>query len=243
MSDFRVHQFQLAARHYILLPKLNGAQVKVLHERLVEKGFAPDSSHKGVRGETEVVHVDPEGLCWANFDPSDAVLPALPEILSMSKEKIPLGGLLRKYFGQQKEGSDLLVRLSTRLESSSTWGELRRLGQSALAPDERSVACFLIAVSKGPLEMVTNYPTEGSRQKIHGRRLYYESFLEPEEAARNLSSLGRKGPRDSFLPRNGILRLRSYRSPPRKSWVGLFDSLEDWCYLRPTWGKSSNWQN
>ena len=51
------------------------------------------------------------------------------------------------YFKLQTSGTSAMLRLSTRIESSSLWRTLRASDHCMLTPDERAVALFLISSS------------------------------------------------------------------------------------------------
>ncbi|HEV2120761.1 MAG TPA: hypothetical protein VGS11_11765, partial [Candidatus Bathyarchaeia archaeon] len=82
MGPFKVHELIIVGRHYILLPKLNYAQMEVLANRLAQTGFLVSRSNvisaKSAKG---VIHVDPRGFCWSSFDPRDEILPIIPNLL------------------------------------------------------------------------------------------------------------------------------------------------------------------
>ncbi len=40
LLEFRLHEFRLSGRFYMLLPKLGGPQSEALAKRLADKGFA-----------------------------------------------------------------------------------------------------------------------------------------------------------------------------------------------------------
>jgi hypothetical protein len=241
LLEFRLHEMKLGSLYYILLPKMNSLQVRLLEKRLSSKGFTTVT--RGSRKPRRVVrpvHLDPEGLCWASFEISDAVAPALPEILSAPKEAVPMSELLAKYFRAARSDEGLVVRMKTRVESGPTWDWLRESGECALTPDEHAIACHLLLSARGPCDLVTDFPVEGSRLRIRGRKLYYDSRLAPESAKETLRSAGKKGTRNSYLPKDSILALPSAEVYPMSDYSDLLESLGEWCYFRPTSRKRSN---
>jgi hypothetical protein len=145
LDAYRVHELSIAGRHYILLPKLNFAQMQVLAKSLTESGLVVrHSSVISARSMKGVIHVDPRGFCWSVFDPSDEILPAIPALLKRWKERKPLKELADLYFMVANSGGKTVVRLSTRVESSTLWRALRASGDCGLAPDEYAVISFLL---------------------------------------------------------------------------------------------------
>lgn len=234
MLDFRLLQIRLRSRFYLLLPKLNSSQVRIIGERLKERDFTVEKDSLLVatkRG--TAVHIDPSGFCWSSKDPTDAIAPIIPEILGVPKEAVPLDELQNRYFRLQRFKTSVAVRLSARIESSTLWRELRASGECGLTPDERAVASLLLESSTGGCVMLTDFPTQGSHSRMIGKKQYYESSLDPAEAASTLRVAGPAGIRNSYLPERCVLLLRSIRRPSREKLVELFDSLGEWCYLRP----------
>lgn len=205
----------------------------LLEERLVSHGFSARFDGALVAKSKEgSLHIDPSGICWAAFDPADAVLPAVPEILDMPKEAVPSRSLASMYFKFGPRGSRTTVRISTRIESYSHWDELRVSGGCGLAPDEHAVATFLLKRAD-TCEILTDFPTDKSKVRVRGRTLYYESEVDCAEAAETLRAVGSKAPRNSYLYRDGLLRLRGLSMPTPREWLRLFCELGDWCCFAP----------
>jgi len=183
------------------------------------------ASKSGVR-----IMVDRRGICSSNEDLSDFVAPAVPEILALAQARVSFSELRNMYFASETRGSALLLRLSPRLETQSFWEELRSMGSCALTPDERLVYSILLSslVSLDPL--VTDFPVEGSAvRRINGRQ-YYDSILEPAEAASTLRGMGSTQERSTYLPRNSLLSF-SPASLPKEELRRAFGELGDWCFL------------
>ncbi len=234
MLEFGLHEFRLGNRFYVLLPKLGRPQSEALAKRLTDKGFAVRryselvASKKGA-----VLHVNPAGFCWSNVDSGDALAPAIPGILALPKETTTLEDLRNRYFALGRSEGSVAVRFSTRMESSSLWEGLRTGGECGLTPDELAVASSVIGASRGGCRLLTDFPAEGSKIRIVGKRQYYESSLDQSEAASTLRPVGQKGERNSHLPREGILLFESLLLPPREKQLELFNGLGEWCCLRP----------
>lgn len=234
MDAFRVNELDIVGRHYILLPKLNNAQMGALAIRLTESGFLVRRSNViSATSAKGVIHVDPRGFCWSVFDPSDEILPVIPDLLETPKEREPLPELMGSYFMFAKSSANTVVKMSTRVESSTLWKALRTSGECGLTPDEHAVVSFLFKKAKGECRLLTDYPTDGSTLRIYGRRRYHESELRPPDAGSTLRSVGRKAFRNSYIPRNGALMFESLDLPSREELAHLFQDLGEWCYFEP----------
>lgn len=229
---FEVHQFCMKGTHYLLLPKLNPAQMRVMAERLGRLGEPVESDGQlTARLREGVVHVDPRGLCWARFDPSDAILPAMPEVLSCPKVKVPSDVIRAMYYRESGTGRARSIRLSLRLESGPSWKALRALGDSALAPDEHEVAVSLFRDASGECRMVTDYPDSGSAILRIGGRRYFESTISCDEAASNLRVAGAEASRNSYVPMDGTLRLAANSTRPNDRSARTLGTLGEWCFF------------
>ncbi len=231
MLRFAFYQFFLGGRFHAPLPKLMPWQIATIRHRLESIGFRTTGNNPmrafkaGVR-----ILVDPSGLCSSNQDLSDAIAPALPDILTFEPKKVSLGVLRDSYFASERRGDKLLLRLSPRLESKSYWSELRSAGSSALTPDERAVYSAVLSSRTALTPLVTDFPVEGSVVRRIGRGQYYDSWLKPAEAASTLRGMGSTKARNTYLPRNSILSL-SPAPLPKKELLGLFDKLGEWCFF------------
>jgi len=233
LPPFKIYQLQLRDRHYLLLPKLNSRQMQTFARRLERKGYSVEKGGSmTAKSSKGTIHISPSGLCWSSSDPSDAVLPAVPDILACPKEPAPLGRIESMYYKLSRVSGGTLVRLSTRMESS-LWDELRASGQCGLSPDEHTVASFMMRRAKGDCGLLTDFPTDESIPRISGRRRFYESNLSVSEALATLEVVGAHATRNSYLKRDGILRLGSVPLPSRDEKLRLIDDLEDWCYFTP----------
>ncbi|HEV2139061.1 MAG TPA: hypothetical protein VGR53_09480, partial [Nitrososphaerales archaeon] len=188
-------------------------------------------SAKSAKG---VIHVDPRGFCWSSFDPRDEILPIIPNLLETPKEGEPLQELVDSYFTFAKSKAKTVVKVSTRVESSTLWKDLRVSGECGLTPDEHAVVSLLFKKAKGECRLLTDYPTDGSTLKIYGRRRYYESEIRASDACSTLRSVGRKAFRNSYLPSNGALIFESLDLPSRDEIAHLFQGLGEWCYFHRT---------
>lgn len=234
MLEFQIHQVQLGPRFYLLLPKLNKAQVGTIAERLAEKGFVVQrTSSLAARMNGTSIHVSPAGFCWSTKDPSDAIVPTIPAILETTKEKMELLELRDHYFKLQRSGKSAVLRLSSRLESSPVWRTLRASDQCMLTPDEQAVALLLMRSSSARCNLLTDFPTRSGRVRMIGKRQYYESRIDTVTAEATLRAVGQRGSRNSYIPERGILQFEAFRLPMRESFAELFRGLGEWCYLRP----------
>jgi hypothetical protein len=234
LLSFKVHQFLLNGRHYLLLPKLTHGQMRVLAVRLQRNGYSVQLSKSlSAKSRGGVIRVDPSGLCWSMFDCSDEVLPAIPEVLSSPKETGPLDVLESMYFRLARSGRKTLVRLATRLESSTSWDALRATGDCALAPDEHAVATFLTRRARGTCIMLTDFPGDEAVPKLFGRKRYFESTVGFDDAESTLRSVGERASRNSYLLRDNTLRLSGRLAFSRDDVEELFEGLGEWCYFAP----------
>lgn len=233
LLPYKVYQLKLRGRYCLLLPKLAPKQMSILVKRLVMKGCVLRASDPIVaRSKEGVLRVSPAGMCWASFDPSDLVLPAVPEILESVKNAVPVKTLAAKYFAVARAGGGTVVRLSTRVESSTLWDELRSAGECGLTPDEHAVVTFLIGRADS-CTMVTDFPVDGSRTAIVGRRRFFDSKVESGEAVRTLRQVGVRGPRNSYVRREGMLRMEGFSAPARSELLGIFAGIGEWCSFAP----------
>jgi len=232
MLRYKVHQLHVRGRYYLLLPKLNSAQMKMLADRLAKLGYHVGLD-KGLaaRARGKSIYLNPLGFCRSSFYPSDAIYPAIPDILAAEKEPLPLEALERLYFGLKVSRGGTLVRVSTRIESSTNWDALRSSGECGLTPDERVVSSYFLNRAEGACELLTDFLCERSVPRICGRRRYFDSLLDVAQAACTLRAVGGKESRNSYLPRGGVLRLRGKISLSGEEMVRLLDTIGEWCYL------------
>ena len=234
MLSFKVHQFHVLGRYYTLLPKLTLPQVRNFADRLKRNGFHVEPSPMlTARSREGVVHVDASGLCWSSFNPSDSILPAIPEVLAFPKQTIPLKELRGKYFSPTKSGANTVVHFSVRMESASLWRALRASGECGLAPDEHTVASFILRHSEGTCKLVTDFPAAGSVPLMCGRKRYFISSLEKSQAELTLREAGEKNVRNSYVRRDSTIRLEA-SSSSRDDLLRLFEELGEWCFFSPS---------
>jgi hypothetical protein len=232
---FRIHRLRLGGIHYVFMPKLNGGQLELLERRLVETGFSVGRG-RSLKAESResTIRVSPGGVCWCSLDPSDTVLPVIPDILASPKEKISLASLKGLYL-RKSTGRDVTeAQLITRTESSFLWSKLRSSGECGLTPDEHAVASFLVGRAKGYCEMVTDFPSDDPTPHIYGRRRYFLSRLGPSEAASLLRVVGERGTRNAYVRRDGTIGLAGMPVISRQDWLDLFDELGEWCSFTPS---------
>ena len=233
LLQFKVHQLRLGGKHYFLLPKLNSSQVGVLARRFSEIGSVKRGAVLVGNSRQGTIRVSESGLCWSSFDPSDAVLPAVPDLLSCPREEAPLEAVRGKYLAMRKSRSGMTIRILPRLEASSLWRELRASGGCALAPDEHAVVSSLIRRAQGTRVMVTDFFVDSSTPLIYGRKRYFSSKLGPDEAASTLNVVGGRGQRNSYIPNDGELGPILLSSFSRRDWVDLLAGLGEWCPFTP----------
>ena len=234
MLRFKAHQVQVGRRRYILLPKLNSGQLLKFADRLTRVGYRMTRSGSlKARSGRDFIHVYPEGVCWSTVDPSDAVLPVISEILESPKEQMELAALKTMYLRLVRSGRAVAAGMSARIESYSIWDRLRAADGCALAPDEHAVASFLMSNCEA-CDLLTDFFAEGSLARWCGRKRYYASILDGAQAAATLRVVGTRATRNSYVHRDGHLRLRGFATPSREAWLELFGELGDWCSFAPS---------
>ncbi len=232
MLKFRLFEFDVGGRRYLILPTLNSGQMKAIHERLSGKGLVTRRRGQASAGTRGPIHVNHSGVCWSASDPSDAIVPVIPDLLSMPKETISVESLASQYFRVGVYGRQTLVRLSTRVESA-LWRALRSRGECGLAPDERALVTFIVGHSSG-CEMLADFPTSSGRPVMVGKKQYYRGHLTPGDVDVTLSDASRRRTRCSYIPKDGVLRFDSFELPGREELLHLFEDFGDWCSYAPS---------
>jgi hypothetical protein len=237
LSTFRLYQFTLneGRSFYLLLPKLSTQQLSTFEKRLLGVGYGVSRRGGVLRATkgTTVIRLDRRGVCYSNADAIDEIAPALPEILAAKREEAPLKDLAGRYFDAGKSAAGSIVRLWPRMESSFLWRELRATGQCALTPDEHAVFKTLFLHASGQCQVISDFPTDHSVVKMIGKRQYFESAMDPSEAASSLAMVGQRNARNVYLPRDGLLRFHRLAMPSTRELAELFRGLGEWCYFSP----------
>ena len=203
--------------------------MRMIGDRLVGKGFSVSRGYSIKASSSScVIHCDPMGLCWSSTDPSDYLLPSIPEILGCKKEITTPSRLLGMYFGTLAGGRGPVLRANLRLESSRNWDHLRSSGSCGLAPDEHLLARLLLGGARGTCPVVTDFAVEGSFPYSCGRRLYFRSRLSSSEISETLRVAGSKKGKNSYLPRDGLLPL-GYFAPGGDELAAGLGELGEWC--------------
>jgi hypothetical protein len=207
--------------------------MEILARRFAVVGTVRRAAALVVNSKEGTIWVSEMGLCWSSFDPSDAVLPAIPALLSCPKEKASMETLRGKYFLASKSKEGTTFHVLPRLESSSRWRELRASGGCALAPDEHALVSFLLRKARGNCEMITDFLVDGSTPLVLGRKRYFDSKLAPDEAASTLRVVGERGERNCYIRGDGNLHLSSVSTPGLRVWTDFFAELCEWCPFTP----------
>ena len=231
LLKFELVGLSIGGKEYLLLPKLVPSQMEILADRLSKTGFAVERGPVlTAKRRGHVIRVSPAGLCWSNRDPSDAVGPAIPDLLEVRKVPVSLGELARLYFRMRRAGSRSYFHFTPRVESGPTWVSLRRAGASGLSPDERSVIRAAVGSFEGRCEVLTDFPLDGSRARLIGRRLYYASALTGPELSSTLRAVGVSAARNSYIPENASIALERPIST-QESLREAMRGLGEWCYF------------
>jgi len=230
---FKVHQFQLGGKYYLLLPKLNSLQIETLARRFSEIGTVRRGATLALSLRDGTIRVSDEGLCWSSIDPSDVVLPAIPALLSCPREEVSIETIKSKYFRTSRSKEGATFHFLPRLEYASRWQELRASDGCALAPDEHTLVSFVLVRYTGNCEMITDFYIDRSAALVLGRKRYFNSRLDPDEAASTLRVVGERGRRNSYIPKDGKIGPSPSSTRNEKDWVDLFAELGEWCPFRP----------
>ena len=102
-----------------------------------------------------------------------------------------------------------------------------------MAPDEHAVVSFILGKAGRNCEMITDFLVDGSAPLVLGRNRYFDSKLSPDEAASTLRIIGERGQRNSYIRRDGNLRVSSISGISRRDWADLFADLGEWCPYTP----------
>lgn len=213
------------------MPKLNDAQVEILCERLTRLGYKlrVGSKIKASMG-SSVVWLESRGIAYSSSDLLDPIAPVIPRLLEMEKRRVAPQSLVEMYYAAKHLGKSLRVRFNTRIESFSTWRELRSADETGLTPDEALVMKVLFDHARGRIQAIVDYPTETARLTQIGRRVYFDSSLEVTEFVSNLRILGQRNRRNAYLPRNCMIDLANFRLPGANDIGRLSEELGEWCY-------------
>ena len=240
---FKLHQLRIGRREIILLPRLTLRQMAFVARFLEGRGCSVTSRNPiAARSREGSIRITMSGLCCSTYDASDLVLPALPDLLAFRKEAVSPDELESMYFKGFRTGKVAVFRMALRMEHSSAWDDLRREGQSALAPDER-LACTFLMKAASHCELMTDFPCYDTEPVVLGRRRYFDSTLDSREAISTLRSVDATGSRNSYLKRDGTLQLAGFARQGRGALVDLFVEMGDWCYFSPAESESSNWRH
>jgi hypothetical protein len=241
MLTYELLQLDIGDRSLILMPRLVSAQLDLLSARLSSLGFrVTTGSLLTAKRPGQTIHISSSGYCLSNQDPTDHVAPAIPELLAVPKQSVPATALMGTYLQTKHSAPGVAVRFTPRIESGILWTELRRADNCGLTPDEHFVLRAVLKAASGRCTLLTDFPVEGSRIKVIGRRQYYISSLTLSEASSTLRVAGRRGERNSYLPRDGIVRLASLRPFSHRQLVGISNGLGEWCYLQAEDRERSN---
>jgi len=205
--------------------------MQILANRLTSQGFNVQRNGPILaRSKGGTIHVDPAGLCWSILELDDLILPVIPIILACRKEQTPLRLLEDSYFKLVISEGKTMVRMATRVESSSNWDTMRASGDCGLTPDERSVSSYFMQTI-GNCAIMTDFPVSRSDPIIYGRRRYYEASMDGKEASSMLRVVGERQPRNAYLPRDAILRFDDRVIISPRKIAEVLNGLDEWCYL------------
>ena len=224
---------RLGNQTFILLPKLNTPQIRMMNSRLECLGFEiriGDSMVARKPGQT--LRLSPSGFCRSNFDPFDAVVPLIPDLLSSPKVRITEVEILGMYF-RRSDSQGQSVRLSPRMERGGLWWELRSRGLSGLTPDEALVYSRVLAVASGTCTFLTDFPTRHSKMTLIGKRVFYKTELPVEQFAGMIGTMPGRVGRNVYLPENGMMNFTHQRDLSPADRSEIISNLGEWCTYEP----------
>ena len=234
MLTYEPVQLSIGSVEYLLLPKLVPLQMQILAARLSSVGFRVSGGPVITgRRQGQVIRVGQAGLCWSNGDPSDAIAPAIPDLLRVEKRPARASTIVRMYLQETPSGGSTSYRLRPRVESGPLWTKLRGAGTCGLAPDEQAILKAVFASAEGYCSVLTDFPVQGSEVRMIGHRQYYDSFLSCSEASATLRVAGKRGVRNSYLLKDAGVSLGAGKRLSRLQWIGVLKDLGQWCYFDP----------
>ncbi|HYW81782.1 MAG TPA: hypothetical protein VFB30_00905 [Spirochaetia bacterium] len=238
MLRFQLRQLYVPSlsRYFLPLPKLTGAQMRLLSAHLEGRGFGirPGRGLKGrvaAKGAQHIAIDGALGLATSTGDLLDALAPAIPPLLALGSREAGKSGAdaAALYLSLKRSGASVELQLFPRMESLRTWSCLRRDGLCGLTPDEAAVLKHLLGRASGSahVECVTARPRQGSRALQEGRRLYYRSEVPVAEFLDSLRTIDSDGADSaSYLPRDSVISLPRVRVDARIQPA----ELGEWCF-------------
>ena len=206
-------------RYFLPLPKLTSEQMRALRGRLESSGFSVKVDGGRLRAKSRgsgSIIVALSGLAWSGGEMLDEIAPAVPDLLRFPRA---VRGRTHIFAAKSLQGGGLEVQFFPRMESLRLWMALRRAGESGLTPDEK------VAVSRAPLldgdqavECVSDYPTDGCSVLQVGTMQYYRSSVPAGEFVSNLRTISSSSPRNCYLPRTSVIRLKKGSLPIPPGW-------------------------
>jgi hypothetical protein len=238
---FRPNVLEIDGRFILLLPKLTTLQMGILERRLVALGYEVSRSH-GIHAKKQGgrVFVSPSGYCLSQKDPTDAVGPVIPDLLSSRRQVGSPRSILSLYFRWKVQGPGGAFRFTPRVEAGGLWRELRKKDLCGLAPDEWIVFRKVLERSWSGCVLVTDFPAEGSVPFSVGSRTYFWSRLQTLRAAYAVRVIGERRDLNAYLPRSGIVSLDSFTPFSARDEWELASSLGEWCSFEPRRRERSN---
>jgi hypothetical protein len=234
LLPFKAHHLLVGNRHILPLPKLSSPQLQFLVGEIEKRGFVVRQEAGSVTATSQgpAVHLEQAGYCWSSKDPSDLILPLVPELLSFPKERVTAMEFSQMYFSAFLADGVPSVKARPRLEAASNWAKLRAIGDCGLTPDERLAASSLVGSADlvGPL--VTDFPTDESSSMFIGRRMYFQSVVPGPEAGTALREVGEMKRRNCYVPRDGVFR-NFGPSLMMECSSEVASEAGEWCFLRP----------
>ena len=229
-----MHRLLVGNRHVLPLPKLSPSQLAFLAAEIGRKGFAVRERMGSLTATSRdfKVHIEQAGYCWCSKDPSDLVVPLVPDLLTFPREKVSARSLTEMYFKEFFAEGVSSVKLRPRLEAASNWRWFRASGGCGLTPDERLTAAILVGSADAAGPVVADFPTEGALTLVLGRRTYFQSVMPGPEAGSTLREVGERGPRNCYIPKDGVFT-GFMPSTVTKCATEIAEEAGEWCFFEP----------
>lgn len=238
---YSLNQLSILGKYYLLLPKLNKMQLRLIQNRLENKDFKGRQTHElRYSLAKKFIVVRESGVLYSNFEALDLVGPLIPSILSCEREALSIQQACDKYFAVLLDKGRKVIRFKPRIEAFTLWTELRKHDQSGLTPDEAYILANMLSKARGKILVLTDFPTEDCHIKRIGKRQYYLCNIEVSEFISNLRTITEKKKRNCYLPRNSIIELDQLEEPSESELVDLISRLGEWFSFKVIAAKKPN---
>ncbi len=232
MLRFQLSQLCLPSqgRFFIPLPKLSRAQISLVSEGLVKRGFhvrtgSGNGRRLALKGGQRIAIDGRLGLASSSQDMLDVLAPMIPSILASCKGDD--SDVAARYFALKTSDSGFELQLFPRMESLGIWTGLRKEGLCGLTADEFFVLKHVVGRSSNSsrIQCISDRPSRDSRLLQFGRHVYYETTMPPRSFLSSLRTIDPDSNGSAYLPRDSIIRLRGTAEDVHVS----ASQLGEWC--------------